>query len=103
VFHSDCAGTLSTVSLAGGAPRGLAEHVAYADWSPEGKDLLISTFSPAGARLEFPPGHELAGGAEATTITIVREMKARPARERAANALRSLHACADGVVIGQSN
>jgi eukaryotic-like serine/threonine-protein kinase len=50
VFIIDCGGTLSTVSLAGGAPRGLAEHVAYADWSPDGKDLLISTFSAAGAR-----------------------------------------------------
>ncbi|MGC2330364.1 MAG: protein kinase [Candidatus Acidiferrales bacterium] len=59
VFIIDCGGTLSTVSLAGGAPRGIAEHVAYADWSPDGKDMVLSTFSGAEARLEFPPGHVL--------------------------------------------
>jgi eukaryotic-like serine/threonine-protein kinase len=59
VFLIDCRGTLATVSLAGGAPRGLAEHVAYADWNPDGKQLAISVFSGEGARLEFPPGHVL--------------------------------------------
>ncbi len=59
VFIIDCGGTLGTTDLAGGAPRAIAEHVAFADWSPDGKDLAISTFSAAGARLEFPPGHVL--------------------------------------------
>jgi eukaryotic-like serine/threonine-protein kinase len=55
----DCGGTLATVSLAGGSPRELAEHVAYADWSPDGKQLAVSVFSREGARLEFPAGHVL--------------------------------------------
>jgi len=59
VFLFDCKGTLATVSLAGGAPRSLAEHVAFADWDPDGKQLAISVFSGEGARLEFPPGHVL--------------------------------------------
>jgi len=59
VFTTDCAGTLATVSLAGGSPRNLAEHIAYADWSPDGKQLAVSVYSSEGARLEFPPGHVL--------------------------------------------
>ncbi len=59
VFLVDCRGTLATMSLAGGSPRSLAEHVAYADWDPDGKQLAISVFSSDGARLEFPPGHVL--------------------------------------------
>jgi len=59
VFLIDCRGTLATMSLAGGAPRSLSEHVAYADWDPGGKQLAISVFSGEGARLEFPPGHVL--------------------------------------------
>jgi eukaryotic-like serine/threonine-protein kinase len=59
VFLLDCGGTLATVNLAGGSPRAMAEHVAYADWSPGGKQLAITVFSPQGARLEFPPGHVL--------------------------------------------
>jgi eukaryotic-like serine/threonine-protein kinase len=59
VFLVDCGGTLATVSLAGGSPRDLARHVAYADWSPDGKQLAVSVYSREGARLEFPPGHVL--------------------------------------------
>jgi eukaryotic-like serine/threonine-protein kinase len=59
VFLIDCGGTLATVSLAGGSPRALAQHVAFADWNPNAKEFVISVFSSAGARLEFPPGHVL--------------------------------------------
>ena len=55
----ECGGTLATVSLAGGSPRSLAEHVAFADWSPDGKQLAIAIYSSAGTRLEFPPGRVL--------------------------------------------
>ena len=58
-FLVECGGTLATVSLAGGSPRNLAEHVAFADWTPDGKQLLISSYTSTGARLEFPPGHVL--------------------------------------------
>ena len=56
-FFLNCGGTLATVSLAGGSPRTMAEHVAQADWHPDGKRLIISVSSPEGPRLEFPPGH----------------------------------------------
>jgi serine/threonine protein kinase len=46
-----CGGTLATVSLAGGSPRTLAEHVAQADWHPDGKRMVISVLTPEGARL----------------------------------------------------
>jgi Tol biopolymer transport system component len=58
-FNLNCGGTLATVSLAGGSPRILAEHVAQADWHPDGKRLVLSITSPNGPRLEFPPGHIL--------------------------------------------
>jgi serine/threonine protein kinase len=56
-FFLNCGGTLATVNLAGGSPRTLAEHVAQADWHPDGKRMVISVSSPDGPRLEFPPGH----------------------------------------------
>ena len=59
VFILDCGGTLATVSLAGGSPRDMAGHIAYADWSPDGQQLAVSKFSAEGAVLEFPAGHVL--------------------------------------------
>jgi eukaryotic-like serine/threonine-protein kinase len=59
VFLLECGGTLATVSLAGGSPRDLAGHIAYADWSPDGLQLVVSKVSADGASLEFPPGHVL--------------------------------------------
>ena len=47
------------MSLAGGSPRDLTGHVAYADWSPDGKQLVVSKISAGGPTLEFPPGHVL--------------------------------------------
>jgi len=59
IFLVDCAGTLATVNLSGGAPRDLAEHVSYADWSIDGKQLAIVVNTANDARLEFPPGYVL--------------------------------------------
>jgi serine/threonine protein kinase len=59
IFVLDCGGTLATVSLAGGSPRDLTGHVAYADWSSDGKQLVVSKISAEGPTLEFPPGHVL--------------------------------------------
>jgi eukaryotic-like serine/threonine-protein kinase len=59
IYFLTCGGTLATVSLSGGSPRTLAEHVAQADWHPDGKRLVIAVLTPEGARLEFPPGHVL--------------------------------------------
>ena len=59
IFVLDCGGILATVSLAGGSPRDLVPNIAYADWSPDGKQLLESKISAEGTTLEFPPGHVL--------------------------------------------
>jgi eukaryotic-like serine/threonine-protein kinase len=59
MFLFDCGGTLAIFSLAGGAPREIAGHVAYADWSPKNEQLAIVVDEPNSARLEFPPGHVL--------------------------------------------
>ena len=45
-------GTLSRVSLGGGAPRPFLENVGWSDWSPDGKQLAIVREE----RLEYPPG-----------------------------------------------
>src|SRR5262245_31625109 len=40
-YWSRVPGTLARVSLAGGAPRELLEHVSMADWGPNGKSLAV--------------------------------------------------------------
>jgi Tol biopolymer transport system component len=52
------AGTLGQMPINGGAPRELRENVAYADWTPDGKQFVIAT-ADTPHRLEFPPGHVL--------------------------------------------
>ena len=52
IFLLECGGTLATVDLAGGFPRDIASHIAYADWSPDGTQI-----SDAGTQLEYPLGH----------------------------------------------
>ena len=47
------------MSLAGGSPRDVAGHVAFADWSPDGKQMVVSKISTEGTQLELPPGHVL--------------------------------------------
>lgn len=50
------AGTLGRVPLAGGAPREVAEDVAWADWTPDGSDLAVARVAGRGITLEFPVG-----------------------------------------------
>jgi DNA-binding winged helix-turn-helix (wHTH) protein/Tol biopolymer transport system component len=52
-------GTLGRVPLAGGVPRQLAEDVEWADWAPNGKDLVVVRDMSGRQRLEFPIGHVL--------------------------------------------
>jgi Tol biopolymer transport system component len=52
-------GTLARVPLSGGAPRELLEHVKYADWSPDGRDLAIVRRVGDRDQLEFPAGRML--------------------------------------------
>ena len=50
-------GTLATVPLAGGALRELADDVAWADWSPDGKELAVVRMDAVGTdRIEYPIG-----------------------------------------------
>jgi len=49
-------GTLARVSLGGGAPREILEHVREADWSPDGESLAIVRDVNGRDRLEFPAG-----------------------------------------------
>ncbi|MEO8217801.1 MAG: WD40 repeat domain-containing serine/threonine protein kinase [Acidobacteriota bacterium] len=56
---SKCRGTLAEVSIAGGAPRDIAEDVDWADWSPDGKDLAIVRAVGGFYRLEYPIGRVL--------------------------------------------
>jgi Tol biopolymer transport system component len=52
-------GTLATVPLGGGAPRPIAEFVASADWTADGKQLAISRFFEGKHRVELPLGKVL--------------------------------------------
>jgi eukaryotic-like serine/threonine-protein kinase len=51
-------GTLARVTLAGGAPREILDHVDGADWTPDGSDLAVihSAGNFLENRLEFPTG-----------------------------------------------
>ena len=53
-------GTLARVSLAGDAPRELQENVKYADWSPDGSDLVLVRGVENRDRLELLGGTLLA-------------------------------------------
>ncbi len=58
-------GTLASAPIGGGAPREMLEFVDWADWAPNGKDLVISRFLDGKNRLEAPIGKVLqSGGAE---------------------------------------
>ena len=54
-----CRGTLARVPLSGGAPRELLRDVQDADWSPDGKDLVVVRRAKGRHRLEFPAGKVL--------------------------------------------
>ena len=53
------AGTLARLPLDGGAPREVLENVQEADWSPDGKDLLVVREVGGHRRIEFPLGKTL--------------------------------------------
>jgi Tol biopolymer transport system component len=58
-YNSRVPGTLARVSLAGGAPRELAENVSMADWGPDGRDLAVVRRDGVKRRLEYPIGKVL--------------------------------------------
>jgi Tol biopolymer transport system component len=51
-------GTLAQAPLNGGAPRELLDEVAYADWSPDGTQMAVSTYAKP-RRIEYPVGTRL--------------------------------------------
>jgi class 3 adenylate cyclase/Tol biopolymer transport system component/predicted Ser/Thr protein kinase len=53
------AGTLARVGATGGAPRELLEKVECADWTPDGKEMLIVRSDQGKSRLEYPAGKVL--------------------------------------------
>jgi Tol biopolymer transport system component len=50
-------GTLARVPLGGGAPRQLANDVQWADWTPDGNDLMILREVGGKTRIELPIGN----------------------------------------------
>jgi eukaryotic-like serine/threonine-protein kinase len=52
-------GTLGRVPLAGGAPRQVSESVTWADWTPDGSDLVATRLAEGRNRLEFPLGRTI--------------------------------------------
>ena len=57
-------GVLATVPMSGGAPRQVLDEVPYggADWSPDGKNLVVVHFADKELRLESPIGKVIAVG-----------------------------------------
>ncbi len=51
-------GTLAEVPMDGGSPRELLQDVGEAEWTPDGKDLLVVRSAPY-YRIEFPAGKTL--------------------------------------------
>jgi Tol biopolymer transport system component len=56
---AECRGTLARVPVAGGAPHELIEDVFYADWSHDGKNLVVVRQVDGRFRLEYPIGRVL--------------------------------------------
>jgi len=52
-------GTLARAPLIGGAPREVLEQVQWADWSPDGSNLLVVRDVNGRNRLEYPIGKSL--------------------------------------------
>jgi hypothetical protein len=52
-------GVLARAPLAGGPPRELLEHVTFADWAPDGRNLAAIHMVDGRSRLEYPIGHVL--------------------------------------------
>jgi Tol biopolymer transport system component len=49
-------GTLARAPFSGGAPRPVEDKITFADWSPEGTNLMAVRRTPQGDELEFPSG-----------------------------------------------
>ena len=54
--NGGASGTLARVPGVGGGPREVAENVSYADWAPDGVNMLITRETAGGSRMEYPLG-----------------------------------------------
>jgi len=57
-------GTLARIPLAGGSPRPILDDVRYADWGPDGKELMVERTVAGRHRIEFPIGKVVYESAE---------------------------------------
>ncbi len=48
-------GVLAQAPLTGGVPREIAENVAAAGWTPDGKNMAMARYSAGKTKLEYPP------------------------------------------------
>jgi eukaryotic-like serine/threonine-protein kinase len=67
--QNQISGTLARLPFAGGVPRPAVEDVPYAsaDWSPDGKELVVVRYVEGSRRLEFPLGRKLYEGPSINT------------------------------------
>jgi hypothetical protein len=52
-------GTMARAFLAGGEPKRLLEDVAFADWSPDGRELAVQRRVDGAFQLEWPMGNTI--------------------------------------------
>jgi len=72
-------GTLARLPLEGGAPREILNGVLWADWEPNGKDLVVVREDDGKRRLEYPIGTVLYA-----TAGTIREPRFSPSGDRIA-------------------
>jgi eukaryotic-like serine/threonine-protein kinase len=70
--------TLARVSLEGGVPREIVEHVEAADWGPDGELAVLHGFP---LRVEFPLGRQLYDGG---SVYVGENLRVSPAGNRVA-------------------
>jgi eukaryotic-like serine/threonine-protein kinase len=57
IINHVTSGVLARVPMSGGAPREICDAVQNADWTPDGKDLLVTRAVGDRYRIELPIGH----------------------------------------------
>jgi Tol biopolymer transport system component len=74
-------GTLARAPFSGGAPRPMQDRIRFADWSPDGSELLIVRGAPQGDEMEFPVGKLIYRGPSSGYIS---QPRISPAGDRVA-------------------
>jgi Tol biopolymer transport system component len=50
-------GLMAWAPFSGGAPRAMEEGITFADWSRDGREMVLARDTDKGVQLEFPAGH----------------------------------------------